>query len=113
MGEIPQGLLVACIGPGKSTLLKMIGSSILPNLATRESGNGLGSDLFVPSHLRVLHCSAEAQLFYGSLYKNLTLGVLQGDDNDGRMDRVLTICRRVGLQEGIVSLITEQGQDDI
>eukprot|EP00929_Paragymnodinium_shiwhaense_P036480 TRINITY_DN19544_c0_g1_i1.p1 TRINITY_DN19544_c0_g1~~TRINITY_DN19544_c0_g1_i1.p1 ORF type:complete len:1176 (+),score=325.76 TRINITY_DN19544_c0_g1_i1:88-3615(+) len=88
--DVPQGSLVCIIGPhgeGKSTLLKIIGGGILP---------GEGSNLFIPSHLRVLHVSTPPLFFHGTLLENLTFGVLPGS-KDGRRSRAIAICRRLGL----------------
>jgi len=93
-----QGGFYALVGPqgeGKSTILKILGQVILPDPASESDG-----DLFVPSHLRVLHISQEPLFFQGSLLTNLTFGVHEGDD-DGKLERVLKICLRLGLPQQI------------
>jgi len=98
--ELYQGEFVSLVGPrsdGKSTLLKIIGGVILPD----------GGQVFVPSHLRVLHISAAPLFFVGSLLQNLTLGVAVGD-SDGDMERVNTICERLGLARTVRNYVISQ-----
>merc|ERR1740139_188024 len=99
--ELPQGKLVALVGPkgeGKSTLLKILGGVILPKPEC----------LFIPSHLRVLHISAEPLFFKGTLFQNLTFGV--SCEADGKLERVVKICTRLGLSETILELV-QQGEN--
>jgi len=95
---IPQGQLVAIAGPkgcGKKTLLELIGGVLLP------SGP---SKLFVPPHLRVLHVSKNPQILPEiSLFENLTFGPSDGQDEEP--ERVLEICRRLGLSQHAIDLV--------
>jgi ABC-type multidrug transport system fused ATPase/permease subunit len=62
-----QGLSVAITGPsgsGKTTLLKILGQILPPVEGTT----------FIPSHLRVLHVSAEVVLWPGSIAENVFFG---------------------------------------
>lgn len=96
--EIPQGNLVCFVGPqsgGKATLLRMLGSMMRPTDP---------NSIFVPSHLRVLNASFEAMFMRGTLFSNLVFGVT-GDDRDGSRERVLAICRKVGLPDDILQLV--------
>jgi len=99
--KISQGEFVALVGPrgqGKSTLLKILGGVILPDISEKD-GN-----LFIPSHLRVLHVSMEPLFFRGTLLENLIFGVAP-DDPDGRKERVVAICQRLGLPDNIQNLV--------
>lgn len=101
-----QGELTAIVGPsgeGKSTLLSVLGGVILP-----EPGQ-----LFVPSHLRVLHIGTEHLFFKASLYENLTFGCPAANghrDSDGNLERVVTICERLGLPQDVLNYV-KQGKD--
>jgi len=94
--QIDQGQLVGLVGPkgeGKATILKLIGSIALPKPS---------SGFFVPSHLRVLHVSAEPIFFRGTLYENLTFGVNNGEEDEDPW-RVKEICKMLGLQEPLLT----------
>jgi len=98
--HIEQGQLVSLVGPrggGKSTLLKVIGGAMLPEFDGSTS-------FFVPGHLRVLHIGSEPTFFRGTLYANLTFGVSSGDP-DGRIERVLAVCRRLGLPDELLEFV--------
>jgi len=84
-------------GEGKSTLLKLIGGVILPKPS---------EGFFVPAHLRILHVSEEALFFVGDLYENLVFGV-QKNDPDGDRERVRSICKRLGLDPGLLTGIDD------
>lgn len=91
--HVEQGQLVSLVGhagQGKSTLLKILGAVELP-----EPGG-----FFIPSHLRVLHVSAEPFFFIGSLYDNLIFGVNPGDP-DGSLERVQAICDKLGVSDEV------------
>jgi len=99
---IQQGQMVVLIGPpgeGKSTLLKLMASAILPT-----PGEGT---VFVPSHLRVVHVSTEALFYQGTLKENLTMGVVPGT-KDGEPERVNYICELLGVSEDILTEINSQ-----
>eukprot|EP00439_Symbiodinium_sp_Y106_P070456 s563_g12.t1 len=60
--------------------------------------------LFVPPHLRVLHVSKDPQLLPEiTLFENLTFGPSDGQDEEE--ERVLAICRRLGLSADAVKLV--------
>jgi len=99
--EIHQGNLVGIIGRhglGKTTLLKVLGGSILPP-CTHTSGS-----LFIPSHLRVLHVDGDPLFFRGSLYDNLVFGCRTGHE-DASLDRVIKVCERLGVPSNITRMI--------
>lgn len=101
--DIQQGWLTCLVGPrggGKTTLLKLIGGEILPNPDDIGGASPSGGQFHVPSHLRTLHVSGP-MFFEGSILDNLLFGVATGDD-DGRRDRVVEICTKLGLGEEIV-----------
>jgi ABC-type multidrug transport system fused ATPase/permease subunit len=100
--KINQGQLVAFvgnIGQGKSTILKLLGGSILQNI--QEGGH---AGIFIPAHLRVLHVSQEAMFFHDTLFKNLTLGVKEGS-RDGNIERVIGICKKLELPDHVLTHI--------
>jgi len=102
--NIDQGNHVSLVGPrgeGKSTLLKIIGGVSLAIL------NRVGSQFFIPAHLRVLHVSTEPMFFHGTLLENIIFGVAAGDA-DANIDRVLTICERAGLPQFIQKLVLKE-----
>eukprot|EP00931_Biecheleriopsis_adriatica_P056287 TRINITY_DN33352_c0_g1_i1.p1 TRINITY_DN33352_c0_g1~~TRINITY_DN33352_c0_g1_i1.p1 ORF type:complete len:866 (+),score=116.59 TRINITY_DN33352_c0_g1_i1:133-2730(+) len=95
--EIAQGHMVSLIGRrggGKSTLLKLLGGVMLPT----------SGELYVPSHLRVLHVSSEAMFIRAPMLQNLTFGVPEGD-SDASPDRVKKICSRLGLNDWVQAFI--------
>jgi len=101
--EIAQGEFVALVGPrgeGKTTLLKFLGGVILPKISD-------GGEIFVPSHLRLLHVSMEPMFFWGTLLENLTFGVPPGDE-DSSKKRVISVCQRLRLPEEITNLVDSQ-----
>lgn len=95
------GLHVVCghRASGKTTLLKLLGSKILPQ---RNEGF-----LFVPQHLRILHVSKEPLFFRGTLLENLTYGVLHGN-KDGRLERVLKIVKGFELDAHVLEQISDK-----
>merc|ERR1712226_1577739 len=99
--EINQGRFVVIVGPpgeGKATLLKLISGSLLPAHTDEEL------TIFVPSHLRLLHVSAKPVFLEGTLLANLRFG-LMSDDPDGNLERIVSICRMLGLAESVIDLI--------
>jgi ABC-type multidrug transport system fused ATPase/permease subunit len=94
----PQGALVTLVGEageGKSTVMRLLGSQILP-----KSG-----DMFIPSHLRTLHVSLEPQFFFDTLYANLTYGVTKENKEDGALNRVKDVLRELKLPQKIFSFL--------
>eukprot|EP00747_Dinoflagellata_sp_TGD_P096055 gnl/TRDRNA2_/TRDRNA2_166713_c3_seq2.p1 gnl/TRDRNA2_/TRDRNA2_166713_c3~~gnl/TRDRNA2_/TRDRNA2_166713_c3_seq2.p1 ORF type:complete len:514 (-),score=54.83 gnl/TRDRNA2_/TRDRNA2_166713_c3_seq2:19-1485(-) len=99
--ELEQGQLACIVGPksgGKSTLLGLIGGV---HLADARNGG-----LFVPAHLRVLHISLEPMFIEGSLLHNLKYGVTCAED--GTYQRVLAICRRMGMTAETLTLLESE-----
>eukprot|EP00747_Dinoflagellata_sp_TGD_P123274 gnl/TRDRNA2_/TRDRNA2_173788_c2_seq1.p1 gnl/TRDRNA2_/TRDRNA2_173788_c2~~gnl/TRDRNA2_/TRDRNA2_173788_c2_seq1.p1 ORF type:complete len:232 (-),score=30.50 gnl/TRDRNA2_/TRDRNA2_173788_c2_seq1:62-712(-) len=96
---IEQGQMIALVGPaeqGKSTVLKIIGSVVLP----KPGG------FFVPAHLRALHVSNEPLFFLGSLFDNLAFGVLEGDaDRDS--SRVTQISEGLSMSAKTLEFIRQ------
>lgn len=90
-------------GSGKTTLLKLIGCRIVKP----QDSDG---SLLVPAHLRVLHVSKEPLFFLGSLYENLTYGVVHGD-KDGEMERVLEICKALDIRPKTLNMISSEEQE--
>eukprot|EP00930_Biecheleria_cincta_P059654 TRINITY_DN45368_c0_g1_i1.p1 TRINITY_DN45368_c0_g1~~TRINITY_DN45368_c0_g1_i1.p1 ORF type:complete len:885 (+),score=88.88 TRINITY_DN45368_c0_g1_i1:45-2699(+) len=101
--NIPQGQLVSIMGEGKSTVLKMLGGVILPNVEAITSG----SVLFVPSHLKVLHIPSETYFIQDTLTKNLIFGVSAGH-RDGDPFRVRSICQSLGVDEDTLHYLDTQ-----
>mmetsp|Transcript_55323 Transcript_55323/g.101379 ORF Transcript_55323/g.101379 Transcript_55323/m.101379 type:complete len:867 (-) Transcript_55323:87-2687(-) len=99
--HIQQGEMVALMGPrgqGKATLLRLLGEVILPD----------PKGFFVPAHLRVVHLPSGPLFFSGTLYENLTFGVVP-HDKDKSKDRVLKIVSRLGLPDNVLKWI--EGED--
>lgn len=97
--SIEQGTLVALVGhrgQGKTTLLKILGGVLLPQ-----------GDLYVPTHLRVIHVPGQPMFFSTTLLENLRYGV-HGNSDDGRLERVLEICRSVNVSEELIKVIEEE-----
>merc|ERR1719456_593310 len=94
----PQGTLITLVGlpgKGKSTLMKLLGAQIIP-----DSG-----DLLIPPHLRALHVSPQPIFFNDTLFNNLTYGVGSANDEDGRIERVVGICRLLRVSESIIAYL--------
>lgn len=96
-----QGKLCAFVGPpreGKSTLLKLLGQSLFP-----QEGCG---DIFIPSHLRVLHVSRDASVLRkASFIENIIMGTSLKEV--GGMNRIMDICRYLGFAEKMLEHLTE------
>lgn len=100
--SFPQGSFVALVGSprdGKTTMMKILGSQLLPDTG----------DLLIPPHLRALHISSPPAFFAESMYKNLTYGVGQGD-RDGSPERVLAICKRLGVSERVLKYLDKNDE---
>lgn len=97
---VSQGKYTCLIGPhgeGKSTLLSIVGGSILLS----EENIGSSGVFFVPAHLRLLEVSARPHFFQGTLLDNLTFGVSSGDEDEGVL-RVTSICGELGLKSDVI-----------
>merc|ERR1719183_754005 len=93
-----QGRVVGIIGPrgeGKGTIIKLLGGVVLPDA---------GVHLFIPTHLRVLHVTAEPLFFHGTLYKNLTLGLREGHPNRA-VPHIAAILEVFGLSKNWIEEI--------
>lgn len=92
--EMQQGTLSAFVGPhseGKTTLLRILGSVMFPD-------KGL---CFVPSHLRVLHVTAETYFYRGTLLDNLTFGV-DASNPDSSSAHVRLVLERLGVTQRVL-----------
>mmetsp|Transcript_78569 Transcript_78569/g.217222 ORF Transcript_78569/g.217222 Transcript_78569/m.217222 type:complete len:685 (+) Transcript_78569:2-2056(+) len=100
--EIPQGKLVAVVGPpgsGKATFLQLLGDVLLPPL-----NPGV---LHVPPHLRLLHVSMRPQFMsHMSMFQNLCFGPSDGCDETPA--RVLAICERLGMSGDALRIIEQE-----
>jgi ABC-type branched-subunit amino acid transport system ATPase component len=103
--ELKQGLLHGIAGSrrsGKSTVLRLIGGRAVPN------PDAPPNSLYIPQHLRTLHVSKDPLFFHGTLYENLVYGVTAGDDKDGKLERVLNICKSLNVAPSSLALISTE-----
>lgn len=104
--DIPQGSMVAVSGghgSGKKTLLELLGRASVPNDE---------ADLFIPSHLRVLHvCETPALISFIDLLPNLTFGATDGEDSS--FSRVYAICKRLGFSESILKALEDESKEKL
>eukprot|EP00927_Polykrikos_kofoidii_P006353 TRINITY_DN1257_c0_g2_i1.p1 TRINITY_DN1257_c0_g2~~TRINITY_DN1257_c0_g2_i1.p1 ORF type:complete len:1084 (-),score=157.43 TRINITY_DN1257_c0_g2_i1:12-3185(-) len=106
---MPQGGFYALVGPpseGKGTILKMICGAIMPGLVDVDSAFHMEGQVLVPTHLRVLNVVSNPIFIKATLLTNLLLGVMSGT-NDGVMERVVDICRMLGLSEASLQLLEQ------
>jgi ABC-type multidrug transport system fused ATPase/permease subunit len=99
-----QGKLIALVGrpgDGKSTLMKILGSQIIP-----DSG-----DFLIPPHLRALHISAQPTFFNDTLMNNLIYGVGPDDKVDGSAERVTAICKMLDVSDKVLKYINPDDKD--
>lgn len=106
---LPQGGFYTLVGPpseGKGTILKLLGEELLTYFPgfERNTPNGSG-DLLIPPHLRVLHVSSEPMFFQDTLLQNLTFGCVA--PSDACPERVMGICRNLGIPGEILNTIEE------
>jgi len=91
--ELSQGNMVAVISKedmvGRTTLLKLVGQRLFPS-------EGL---CFIPSHLRVLHVSANPTVMSSSLWDNLTFGARNAGYD--RVKEILEAMQLNGVRESI------------
>jgi len=102
--SVPQGKLVAIVGSrrqGKSTFMKILGQVLFPTEGV----------YFVPSYLRILHIGEEPMLLKRSLWSNLAIGQLYWTDRAAECDRVMRICRRIGLGQATLSFLAKTKDD--
>eukprot|EP00927_Polykrikos_kofoidii_P012828 TRINITY_DN15562_c0_g1_i1.p1 TRINITY_DN15562_c0_g1~~TRINITY_DN15562_c0_g1_i1.p1 ORF type:complete len:1046 (-),score=123.79 TRINITY_DN15562_c0_g1_i1:55-3192(-) len=107
--SMPQGGLYALVGPpsqGKGTLLKILCGVIMPGLVDGDHAHILDGVVSVPTHLRVLNVLSTPAFVGTTLLDNLCLGVYP-DSNDGAMDRVLSICRRLRVSEATLQTLEQ------
>lgn len=90
--------IIGAHNAGKSTLLSLISGACLP--PEEDALN-----IFVPSHLRVLHVKNHPVFLQGTLLANLKLGTRPDDLESSSTERVKKICRKVGLTNNIISII--------
>lgn len=86
--------LVGKHGEGKSTLLKILAGLLIPSRGT----------FFFPPHLRAFYVTQEPLFIQASLFENLTYGLHEGDP-DASLERVTSICRRVGIEARLLKFI--------
>ncbi|CAE8597453.1 unnamed protein product, partial [Polarella glacialis] len=104
-----QGGLYTFVGPpssGKGTLLNLIGDVYLAHIegfSMNCSAAGSGN-LVLPPHLRTIHVSYEPMFFEDTLLANLTFGCAKSS-NDGNLERVLDICKKLHISENILLTI--------
>lgn len=99
--QAPQGSMVALVGAhksGKTTFLKLLTQVLFPK----------EGQIFVPTHLRVLHVTDEPFILETSLWENLTFG-----DSSAELDRVLRILDRLELHDLSQSLNDESNRHDV
>jgi len=99
--HVYQGNLISIIGPhgeGKSTLLKILGGVILPQIPEN-------SLFFVPSHLHVLHVASQPLFCQGSLMRNLSFGLSESEVD---ADRVKRVCSLLDLPEEVMAYINSE-----
>lgn len=104
--KFDQGKLYAFVGPpreGKATFLKLLGCDLYPQ--------GDSGDIFIPPHLRVLHCSrTNSILRKASFLDNILMGSSLQDV--GGIARVKSICKRLGFPERMLDKISEDEAGD-
>mmetsp|Transcript_40679 Transcript_40679/g.73295 ORF Transcript_40679/g.73295 Transcript_40679/m.73295 type:complete len:1003 (-) Transcript_40679:64-3072(-) len=103
---LPQGSLVAVSGSrgcGKRTLLEMIAGLLVPSGVTPGM-------LFIPPHLRVLHVAKEPMQFSDlDVFSNLIFGPSDGADEEP--ERVLKICKRLGLSHEAMHMVENAAEE--
>merc|ERR1719265_2404635 len=75
------------------------------------SGGANASGSYVPSHLRSLVVSRVPKFIDGTLYKNLTLGAEHCSGSFITVDRVVSICQRLGLSNDILQQLRVSDED--
>jgi len=86
--SLPQGKLFGVTGPhnsGKSTFVQLLAGNLLPS----------GGDVFVPSHLQVLHVTREPMFLHASILDNLIMGLPLGTAPDMHRVRKVLMCMQL------------------
>jgi len=99
-----QGTFIALVGApgdGKSTLMKILGSQIIPD----------AGDLLIPPHLRALHISPQPTFFNDTLMNNLTYGCGKEDKEDGSIERVTAVCKMLLVSEKVLKYLDPTDTD--
>lgn len=99
-----QGKLVSLVGhpgDGKSTLMKILGSQMIPDTG----------DLLIPPHLRALHISPQPAFFNDTLMHNLIYGVGVDDKVDGSVDRVVAICKMLKVSDKVLKYLDPNDEE--
>merc|ERR1712176_736712 len=79
-----------------STFMKLLGQAVAPTTG----------EIFVPSHLRVLHVSQEPVLLRGNIWRNVAIGRrIYWSDPEFETQRVVRICQRIGLSLPIIEVL--------
>merc|ERR1719265_1142492 len=113
---LSQGKLMAVTGArggGKATFLNLLSGLLVPGSTDQHTGEKRhdGGTLFIPPHCRVLHVGFEALLIPEfNLYENLCFGPSDGEDES--RDRVLNICRRLGMSEAVLKTLEEDAMSE-
>jgi len=105
---IPQGKLVAVVGPhssGKATLLRLLAHIAFPT----------EGEIFIPTHLRLLHVPRQPYLLGMSAFENLTFGT--NNPTHKSPERVLKILKMLSMEnedflQDLRENITEQSSSD-
>jgi len=87
--SVPQGSIVAVVGPhdsGKSTFFSLLSNILMPT----------SGQVYVPSHLRVLHVARDPMFLQAPLLHNLALGLPQHMLD---VDRIKDILQMLGLED--------------
>eukprot|EP00929_Paragymnodinium_shiwhaense_P013800 TRINITY_DN121651_c0_g1_i1.p1 TRINITY_DN121651_c0_g1~~TRINITY_DN121651_c0_g1_i1.p1 ORF type:complete len:958 (-),score=133.84 TRINITY_DN121651_c0_g1_i1:8-2881(-) len=88
--KVQQGEAVAILGhhmSGRASIMRLIGQKQIPT----------EGDVFVPTHLRVVHVSMDPVMLTLTPFDDLTFGILQRKDIDRR--RISWILARLGLDK--------------
>jgi len=90
--SVLQGSMVAIElggdhGGGRQTFLRLIAHELFPSVG----------EVFIPTHLRILHVSQEPLILDGSMLQNLNFGC--NSDDDVNLERVEKVLRSVGSEK--------------
>eukprot|EP00927_Polykrikos_kofoidii_P074520 TRINITY_DN7051_c0_g1_i1.p1 TRINITY_DN7051_c0_g1~~TRINITY_DN7051_c0_g1_i1.p1 ORF type:complete len:963 (+),score=109.94 TRINITY_DN7051_c0_g1_i1:168-3056(+) len=99
----PQGGLYTLVGPpcsGKGTVLRKLADAYRDDIGF----------FAIPLHLRRIHVTQYPMFLTGSLLFNLTIGCTT--EKSANKDRVLSICKAMGLPDSILDIISSQKFSD-